>query len=118
AGPDIVRDVIKKGAKIFLDLKFHDIPATVAAAGVEATRLGVSIFNIHASGGGEMMRRTADSVAECAAAEGLARPLVIAVTILTSANEDTVAAVGFGSGPAELVPRLAQLAEAYGMDGV
>jgi len=118
AGPALVRQIVNSGERVFLDLKYHDIPNTVALAGVEATRLGVSIFNIHASGGGEMMRRTADSVAECAAGEGLARPLVIAVTILTSANEDTVAAVGFGSGPAELVPRLAQLAEAYGMDGV
>ena len=60
AGPDIVREVIAKGARVFLDLKFHDIPATVAVAGVEATRLGVSIFSIHASGGREMMRAASD----------------------------------------------------------
>jgi orotidine-5'-phosphate decarboxylase len=118
AGPALVREIISSGERIFLDLKYHDIPNTVALAGVEATRLGVSIFNIHATGGSEMMRRTAESVSECAAAEGLARPLVIAVTILTSANETTVAEVGFGSGPAELVPRLALLAAANGMDGV
>ncbi|MGH9871697.1 MAG: orotidine-5'-phosphate decarboxylase [Pyrinomonadaceae bacterium] len=118
AGPALVREIVSSGERVFLDLKYHDIPNTVALAGVEATRLGVSIFNIHAAGGGEMMRRTAESVAECAAAEGLSRPLVIAVTILTSANEDTVAEVGFGSSPAELVPRLALLAEANGMDGV
>ena len=64
------------------------------------------------------MRRTAEAVSECAHAEGLARPLVLAVTILTSANQDTVAEVGFGSAPDELVPRLALLAEASGMDGV
>ena len=118
AGPALVREIIDSGERVFLDLKYHDIPNTVALAGVEATRLGVSIFNIHASGGSEMMRRTAEAVAECADAEGLARPLVLAVTILTSANQDTVAEVGFGAAPDQLVPRLALLAEASGMDGV
>jgi len=118
AGPALVREIISSGERVFLDLKYHDIPNTVALAGVEATRLGVSIFNLHAAGGSEMMRRTAESVSECAAAEGLSRPLVIAVTILTSANEVAVAEVGFASAPAELVPRLALLAEASGMDGV
>jgi orotidine-5'-phosphate decarboxylase len=118
AGPDLVREIISSGEQVFLDLKYHDIPNTVAFAGVEATRLGVSIFNIHASGGSEMMRRTADAVSECAHSEGLPRPLVIAVTILTSANDETATEVGFGSSAAELVPRLALLAEANGMDGV
>ncbi len=62
AGPDVVRQIIAKGGRVFLDLKFHDIPNTVAAAGVEATRLGVSIFNVHASGGAEMLKRTAEAV--------------------------------------------------------
>src|SRR6266542_6018729 len=66
AGPDIVRRIIERGGRIFLDLKFHDIPNTVAADGVEATRLGVSIFNVHASGGVEMMKRTVEAVAEIA----------------------------------------------------
>lgn len=118
AGPSLVREIVNSGERVFLDLKYHDIPNTVALAGVEATRLGVSIFNIHAAGGSEMMRRTADAVSECAEAEGRARPLVIAVTILTSANEDTVAEVGFGATPLELVPRLARLAKTSGMDGV
>ena len=118
AGPDLVREIVNSGERVFLDLKYHDIPNTVALAGIEATRLGVSIFNIHALGGSEMMRRTAEAVSECAAAEGLARPLVIAVTILTSANEATVSEIGFESGPSELAPRLALLAEASGMDGV
>lgn len=118
AGPALVREIISSGERVFLDLKYHDIPNTVARAGAEATRLGVSIFNIHAAGGSEMMRRTAASVSECAAAEGLSRPLVIAVTVLTSANEAAVAEVGFGTPPADLVPRLALLAEASGMDGV
>ena len=84
AGPDIVRRIIATGGRIFLDLKYHDIPNTVSRAGIEAVRLGVSIFNIHASGGMEMMKRTADAVTETASREGLAKPKVIAVTLLTS----------------------------------
>lgn len=118
AGPALVREIVSSGERVFLDLKFHDIPNTVAAAGVEATRLGVSIFNLHAAGGGEMMRRTIETVSECADSEGLARPLVIAVTVLTSANETTLTEIGYGSEPAELVRRLALLAESSGLDGV
>jgi len=118
AGPALVREIVAAGERVFLDLKFHDIPNTVAAAGVEATRLGVSIFNLHAAGGTEMMRRTAETVAECAASEGLARPLIIAVTVLTSANETTLAELGYDLDAAELVHRFALLAEASGLDGV
>jgi orotidine-5'-phosphate decarboxylase len=118
AGPDLVRELVDSGERVFLDLKFHDIPNTVAAAAVEATRLGVSIFNVHAAGGSEMMRRTANAVAECAAAEGRSRPSVIAVTVLTSADAATLAEVGYSSTPDELVPQLALLAETSGMDGV
>ncbi|MEP6635740.1 MAG: orotidine 5'-phosphate decarboxylase / HUMPS family protein, partial [Acidobacteriota bacterium] len=81
AGPNLVREIVKSGVRIFLDLKFHDIPNTVSAAGVEATRLGVSIFNVHAAGGSEMMRRTAEAVSSMAEKEGLTRPAVIAVTV-------------------------------------
>src|SRR2546425_12323102 len=66
-GPTIVREIIGGGGRVFLDLKYHDIPNTVAAAGVEAARHGVSIFNVHTSGGTEMMRRTADAVTEVSA---------------------------------------------------
>ena len=118
AGPKLVREIVNSGERVFLDLKFHDIPNTVAAAGVEATRLGVSIFNIHAAGGSEMMRRTAESVSECAAAEGIVRPIVIAVTVLTSSSASTLAETGYKTEPAELVRRFALLAEASGMDGV
>lgn len=117
-GPALVREIVGSGERVFLDLKFHDIPNTVAAAGVEATRLGVSIFNLHAAGGSEMMRRTTETVAECADSERLTRPLILAVTVLTSANTTTLAEVGYGADPEELVPRLALLAEASGMDGV
>ena len=118
AGPDLVREIVRNGQRVFLDLKFHDIPNTVAAAGVEATRLGVSIFNVHAAGGSEMMKRTVDAVNQCVEHEGLTRPQVIAVTVLTSANEMVLGEVGYGLQPAELVPRLALLAEAQGLDGV
>ena len=118
AGPDLVREIVSSGERVFLDLKFHDIPNTVAAAGVEATRLGVSIFNLHAAGGSEMMRRTAQAVTECADHEQLTRPSIIAVTVLTSADTSTLAELGNSLTPAELAPRFALLAEASGMDGV
>lgn len=117
-GPAFVREIVNSGAQVFLDLKFHDIPNTVAAAGVEAARLGVSIFNVHAAGGSEMMRRTAEAVAETARAEGLTKPSIIAVTVLTSANQMTLAEVGWSVDPENLVERLSLLTEACGLDGV
>jgi orotidine-5'-phosphate decarboxylase len=117
-GPSVVREIVRAGASIFLDLKFHDIPNTVAAAGVEAARLGVSIFNIHACGGSEMMRRTADAVTETALREGITRPHVIGVTVLTSADDSTLAEAGFSSSAGEQVRRLARLASESGLDGV
>ncbi|MBA3767197.1 MAG: orotidine-5'-phosphate decarboxylase [Acidobacteria bacterium] len=118
AGPGIVRELVAAGASVFLDLKFHDIPNTVAAAGVEAARLGVSMFNVHALGGGEMMRRTMEAIMEGSAREGIARPVVIAVTVLTSADCATLAEVGIPSGPERMVAMLARLAQACGLDGV
>jgi orotidine-5'-phosphate decarboxylase len=118
SGPTFVREIVDRGQKIFLDLKFHDIPNTVAAAGVEAARLGVSIFNVHAAGGSEMMRRTVVSVAESAEAEGLMRPSIIAVTVLTSADQSSLAEVGLSSNTEQLVERLASLAALSGLDGV
>lgn len=118
AGPAFVRDIVNSGERVFLDLKFHDIPNTVAAAGVEATRLGVSIFNVHAAGGSEMMRRTAGAVAESAHTEGLNKPAIIAVTVLTSADEITLAEVGWSLNPEDLVGRLSLLTAAAGLDGV
>src|SRR6266550_2319548 len=118
AGPDLVKELIKTGEKIFLDLKFHDIPNTVAAAGVEATRLGVSIFNVHASGGAEMMQHTADAVAEIADREGLAKPKVIAVTLLTSMDQTSLEQIGVNDEPGAMVARLARSAADCGLDGV
>lgn len=117
-GPTIVREIINAGGRVFLDLKYHDIPNTVAAAGVEAARLGVSIFNVHASGGTEMMRCTADAVANVSEREGLARPRIIGVTLLTSANARVLAEIAVVNSPAQQVTALAQLAAASGLDGV
>jgi orotidine-5'-phosphate decarboxylase len=118
AGPDIVREIIAKGGRVFLDLKFHDIPNTVAAAGVEATRLGVSIFNVHAGGGVEMMRRTADAVAETALREGLERPKVIAVTLLTSMDDAGLGGIGIDTAAKQLVRHFARAAADSGLAGV
>jgi orotidine-5'-phosphate decarboxylase len=118
AGPDVVRQIIARGGRVFLDLKFHDIPNTVAAAGIEATRLGVSIFNVHASGGAEMMKHSAEAVAEVAHREGLAKPRVIAVTVLTSLDQTSLEQIGFRLDPPSLVARLARAAADFGLDGV
>ena len=117
-GPDFVREIVKSGVGVFLDLKFHDIPNTVAAAAVEATRLGVTLLNIHAAGGPEMMQRTADSVTDVAAREGLQRPSVIAVTVLTSSDEAMLLSTGIKNSAADQVTKLALLAEQSGMDGL
>lgn len=118
AGPDFVRRIIDGGGRVFLDLKYHDIPNTVALAGVEATRLGVSIFNVHAAGGREMLTRTAAAVAETAARENLPRPKVIGVTLLTSVDQETLQQIGIDEVPQTIVGRLALLAEQAGLDGV
>jgi orotidine-5'-phosphate decarboxylase len=118
SGPDLVRQIIQRGGRVFLDLKFHDIPNTVALAAVEATRLGISIFNIHASGGVEMMRRTVTAVAETAERERLIRPKILTVTVLTSLGNNDLRNVGFSEEPREIVPRLARVAADCGLDGV
>src|SRR5712692_9226677 len=109
-GPEIVRQIIAKGGRVFLDLKFHDIPNTVAAAGIEATRLGISIFNVHASGGIEMMKRTAEAVAETASREGLTKPAVIAVTALTSLDSLALDQIGIRTEMNAFVITLARAA--------
>lgn len=118
AGPDVVREIVKRGGRVFLDLKYHDIPNTVAMAAIEATRLGVSIFNIHASGGREMMKCTAEAVNEISLRESLPRPKVLAVTLLTSVDRDTLKGIGIDEAPETVVTRLASIAEACGLDGV
>src|SRR5262245_39137452 len=82
AGPAAVEAVLKRGAEVFLDLKFHDIPNTVAGAAREATRLGVLMFNVHAAGGSAMMKAAAEGAAAAAKELAVRRPLVLAVTVL------------------------------------
>lgn len=118
SGPDLVREITKAGERVFLDLKFHDIPNTVAAASAEVVRLGVSLFNIHALGGGEMMRRAVEAVNETAARENLPRPHLIAVTVLTSADNQTLAEVGIESSVETQATKLACLAAVCGLDGI
>lgn len=118
-GPALVREIVKGGARVFLDLKFHDIPNTVAEASRAAARLGVTIFNVHAAGGGEMMRRASEAVHETCARENMTKPHVIAVTVLTSSDQKTLEETGvMNATPAAQVARLARLAEACGLDGV
>ena len=118
AGPDIVRQVVGMGEKVFLDLKFHDIPNTVAGAGVEAARLGVSIFNVHALGGSAMMRATVEAVNNLSERENLPKPLILAVTILTSHDQASLSEIGLEAEIKDQVKRLAQLASASKIDGV
>jgi len=117
-GPEVVRMVQRRGGDVFLDLKYHDIPNTVAMAAVEACRLGVKICNVHALGGSEMMRKTVTEVDAYCAAAGVAKPQLLAVTILTSSTEETLREVGIDRPVTEMVPRLARLAKDAGFDGV
>jgi len=118
AGASFVREVVNKNIKLFLDVKFHDIPNTVAKASVEVARLGVWMFNVHALGGGEMMRRTVENVREVCAKENLEQPKIIGVTVLTSANRETLREVGIEREIDSQVLNLAQLTAKCGLDGV
>lgn len=114
-GPEAVRQVQRHGGQVFLDLKYHDIPNTVAQAMVEAARLGVQLANLHALGGFEMMETAAKAVRR---EFGDERPRLLAVTILTSSTAETLQRVGIGHPVEEMVVRLARLAREAGMDGV
>ncbi len=115
-GPDVVRMIKDSGGDIFLDLKYHDIPNTVASASMEAARLGVKLFNVHSLGGYEMMSRTVERLHK--EFNGKGRPGILAVTILTSSTADTLREVGIELPVAEMVVRLAKLAQKAGIDGV
>ncbi len=118
AGPSFVREIADAGVKVFLDLKFHDIPNTVAKAAVESARLGVWMFNMHALGGAEMMRRTVEEVSSVCGRENLARPKIIAVTVLTSSDAKTLLEIGIETEMDIEVVKLARLAADCGLDGV
>lgn len=118
SGPAFVKKLVDDGVKIFLDLKFHDIPNTVMKASIEVTRLGVWMFNVHAAGGHEMMRAACEAARRCADGEGIEQPKVIGVTVLTSGDARSLAETGVNSTVADQVMRLARLANRAGLDGV
>jgi orotidine-5'-phosphate decarboxylase len=113
AGPELVRVLVARGFDVFLDLKFHDIPNTVAAACRAAAGLGVWMLNVHASGGRRMM-----TAAQQALADMPQRPRLIAVTVLTSMSAEDLVEVGVSDVPADQVLRLARLSHACKLDGV
>lgn len=113
-GPEFVKELVERGFDVFLDLKFHDIPNTVAKAVKAAADLGVWMVNVHATGGLKMM----EQAKEILKPYGDKAPLLIAVTVLTSMGEDDLAGVGIEKSPAEHVNSLATLAQNAGLDGV
>ena len=117
-GPSMVRALAERGDRIFLDLKFHDIPNTVATAVDAATRLGVWMVNVHAGGGIAMMRAAREAAHESAARHKVTPPLVIAVTVLTSMNQAVLKETGIVIDLMDQVMRLAELTKEAGLDGV
>ena len=118
AGPDIVRALVDRGLEVFLDLKYHDIPNTVAGAVRSAAKLGVSFLTLHAGGGSKMLAAAADAAREAAAA-GDHRPALLAVTVLTSLSLEELDEVAPGGGGLEQrIPRLARVAWDAGCDGI
>src|SRR4030043_583682 len=118
AGPKVIDMIRGKNQNVFLDLKFHDIPNTVARAGEEATKLNVSMFDLHALGGLEMMKKTVEASKAVAKDLGIPRPLILAITVLTSMDEEGIKEVGIHGPIPEEVGRLAFLSMKAGLDGV
>jgi orotidine-5'-phosphate decarboxylase len=118
-GPKIIEDINKLGKKVFLDLKFHDIPNTVSKAAVNITRAGVYMFNLHTSGGLEMMKRCRESVVEVCLKENINRPKILGVTLLTSLTREVLRdEIGIQHGIKAHVKQLSSLAYEAGLDGV
>jgi orotidine-5'-phosphate decarboxylase len=119
AGPRIVEEIHKRGKRVFLDLKFHDIPSTVSKAAVAATKLGVYMFNVHASGGLDMMRKCHDLIVQTCLRENLERPKILGVTVLTSLTREILKdELGIQYGLKTHVRHLATLSLKAGLDGV
>ncbi|MEO0248861.1 MAG: orotidine-5'-phosphate decarboxylase [candidate division WOR-3 bacterium] len=117
-GTKIIDFIKLNKAKVFLDLKYHDIPNTVSKAGVEAMKLGVDMFNVHASGGFTMMKETRQALHDASKTLLLDRPKVIAVTVLTSIDDAELARLGLNITAAQWTQKLALLAKEAGLDGV
>ncbi len=117
-GPEIIESIKQKGQKVFLDLKFHDIPNTVARAAEAAVKADVDMFNVHALGGSRMIQETVSAACACADKLGKTRPIILAVTVLTSLNNDDIAEIGFEKSTNELVLHLAKMAHKAGASGV
>lgn len=117
-GPQVINIIQNKGGKIFADLKLHDIPNTVAQASRVLTAYGVQMFNVHAAGGSKMMAAAAEAAAGEAARRGLAQPLVIAVTVLTSLSREDLQEVGLRETPLDVVTKWSLLTKQAGLDGV
>jgi orotidine-5'-phosphate decarboxylase len=117
-GPDGIRRIRGEGARLFLDLKFHDIPAVVAEAAAGAVEMGADMFTVHAQGGRAMMEAAARGAHEAAARLGRPSPIVLGVTILTSLDRDDLTAIGAPGEPSERVVTLARLARASGLGGL
>ena len=117
-GPRIIQSIKERSQKVFLDLKFHDIPNTVARAAEAAVNLNIDMFNVHASGGSQMMKDAVSAARSFSDKMGRARPVLLAVTVLTSLNNDDLKEIGFKKSTDELVLRLAKLAKTAGASGV
>ena len=118
AGPKLVEEIIASGNKVFLDLKFHDIPHQVAGAARVAAELGVSLFTIHASGGSEMMRRAVEAVSETAERKNSGPVKVVAVSVLTSMDDNSLNEIGVTRTADHAVEQLVRLAASSGVHGV
>lgn len=118
AGPQVVREIVARGFNVFLDLKFHDIPSTVEHSARQAVRYGVSMFTIHALGGLDMMKAAEEAVADEAEKHRRKKPLVLAVTVLTSHDDESLKGIGINSPARDQVLRLAALADKAGVGGL
>jgi orotidine-5'-phosphate decarboxylase len=117
-GPEIVARLSEMGFSVFVDLKLHDIPHQVAGAAAEIAKLGAGMFTVHASGGSAMMRAAVDASRRAAEEVGVAAPAVLAVTVLTSTDDDGLSEIGVPRSATEQVPLLARVAKSAGVDGV